>query len=66
MPNNKPFDFKHGMNEYSEGTSECSPEYRGCIYRYNGRCCYHVATVKANTSRACYDPVYEYAGEEAL
>lgn len=54
--NDKCFNFVEGTNEYSDGTLDCGPDYGGCIYQYNGRCCYHVATIQQTISRACYDP----------
>lgn len=61
MPNDKAFNFQEGMNEYSDKTFDCGSEYGGCIYQYKGRCCFHVATIQQNISKACYDP---YSGSD--
>lgn len=55
----KCFNFIKGKNEFSEEVQECSPEYCGCIYQYHGKCCYHVATIQQEVSRACHDDIVQ-------
>lgn len=46
--------FQTGRNEFSPTTFDCT-DYQGCLYCVNGRCCYNIANIKSQVSRACYE-----------